>query len=145
MPCTRICFSGQHQCRVNLSPLRKPVMAAVGLRSEFPNVFCGASGKPPFLKTKAGGSATENPSCRHDRSLRSLNRAGAMPSLRWGGQLFAPPNNGMHRTHPAQVIGLKAGCVVLASPVMPAVGFLRRGGYELRLSPILPTTAWQLS
>ena len=53
----------------------------------------------------------------------SLNRAGAMPSLSWCGQQFAPPNNGMHRTHPARFIGLKADCVVLASPVMPAVRF----------------------
>ncbi|MBX7224288.1 MAG: hypothetical protein K1Y36_30515 [Blastocatellia bacterium] len=72
------------------------------------------------MKTKADASATENKSC-YARPL-ALNRAGAMPSLRWSGQMFAPPNNGMHRTHPARVIGLKAGCVVLASPVMPAVG-----------------------
>ena len=49
-------------------------MRAVGLRSEFPIVFCAVSGEPPFLKTKAGGSATENPSCKHDR-LRSIGQA----------------------------------------------------------------------
>ncbi|MBX7224366.1 MAG: hypothetical protein K1Y36_30910 [Blastocatellia bacterium] len=52
----------------------------------------------------------------------TLNRASAMPSLTGQVVVFAPPNNGMHRTPTARVIGLKAGCVVLSSPVMPAVG-----------------------
>ena len=97
-------------------------MRAVGLRSEFPIVFFAASGKPPFLKTKEVGSATENKSCCA-RQL-TLNRAGAMPSLRWGVAVFALPNNGMHRTLAARFIGRNEGCSVLRSPVMPAVGLV---------------------
>ena len=69
-------------------------MAAVGLRSDISKCFFVASEKPPFLKTKEGGSATENPS-GFARPL-ALNQASAMPSLTWQVAVFALPNNAMH-------------------------------------------------
>ena len=79
--------------------------------------------KTAVLKTKADGSATETKSCcARPLHCVSLNRASPMPSLTWLVVVFAPPNNGMHRTLAARFIGLKADSLVLSSPVMPAVG-----------------------
>ena len=48
-----------------------------------------------------------------------------MPSLTGQVVVFAPPNNGMHRTLAARFIGRNEGCSVLRSPVMPAVGHFK--------------------
>ena len=99
MPCTRICFSGQHPSLAGWSPLRKPVMAAVGLRSDFSKCFFRGFQKAAVFENQSRWFRDGNPVVQA-RPLHfvSLNRASPMPSLRWGVALFAPPNNGMHRT-----------------------------------------------
>ena len=79
--------------------LRKPVMAAVGLRSDFSKSVFRGFRKVAVFENRRGWLSDGNPVVQA-RPLHfvSLNRASPMPSLRWGVALFAPPNNGMHRT-----------------------------------------------
>ena len=111
--------------------LRKPVMAAVGLRSDFSKYFFRGFRQAVVFENQSrclrdGKQVVLRPTA----ALRCAQSGKPDAVALWCGQQFAPPNNGMHRTHPARFIGLKADCVVLASPVMPAVGLFLRTPIE---------------
>ena len=76
--------------------LSSPVMPAVGLRPDFSKCFVRGFRKTAVFENQRGWLRDGNPVVQA-RPL-ALNRASPMPSLRWGVALFAPPNNGMHRT-----------------------------------------------
>ena len=95
----------------------------MGCVQTFPNVFFAASGKPPFLKTKEVGSATEKPVVlRPTAALRSAQSGKPDAVAQMGCCTFCPTQQWHAPDSLPPVASMKGRLSGRCSPVMPAVG-----------------------